>query len=203
MTEKAAPNPSHLQALDDLLGLTVRATRVVVRVMEVEQQVAELTAGFLPDAGAHPETLAEARESGRDIDGAAEMLRAAVPRVDALARSVERLTRSARRTVALARRLEAGWPQAAGRSDTRQAMLRRQVGRRVSQAIGRAAADDREAAERLFAELDERLGDPEMAEALLTLPVEEIVRLICDDLGLVVEALRDAAPGGGRAPDTG
>ena len=70
-------------------------------------------------------------------------------------------------------------------------MLRRQVARGVTSMIRHAAPgeENAEAAERLFDDLYERLEDPALADDLLTLPVEEIVRRICRDLGLVATAL--------------
>ncbi len=66
-------------------------------------------------------------------------------------------------------------------------MLRRQVARGVTSRIRDAA--DSEAAKRLFDDLYERLDDPAWADDLQSLPVEEVVRRICRDLGLVTAAL--------------
>ena len=73
-------------------------------------------------------------------------------------------------------------------------MVRRQVTRGVSEVIRRVSDSD-EAAERLFDDLYVRLDRPEMEQEMLDVPVAEIVRRVCRDLGLVAGDLRAVTPG--------
>ncbi len=194
MNAKALPNPDHEAMLSELAALGLRGARVVARMMEIEQASADVLAAWLPEPGGFPEGLAEATAAGQAVDSVDAAMALAVPRVEVLARALDRVSRSVRRSVALMRRIEAGWT-GAGRADDRLAMVRRQVARGVSDAIARGA--DGEAAERLFDELAERLADPALEDELDTLPVEEVVRRVCVDLGLAMGAVAGmAAPGG-------
>ncbi len=179
MSAQALPNPASDARLDELADLGMRAARVVVRVMEVEHDLANAVAALVPEAG-EPASLGEAVAAGQGLDAAAVAMAGSVQRLEALARAFDRVSRSVRRSVALLRRMEAGWPRA-GSADDRHAMVRRQVARAAAEAIRTRA--DGEAAERLFDELAERLDDPGLEEALRVLPPEEVVRRICRDLG--------------------
>jgi hypothetical protein len=176
----AAP-PTLDAMLSDLASLGMRTAHVVTRMMEIELQAAEAVASWLPEPGNAAASLGEAVASGQGVDAANAALAHAVPRVEVLARAFDRLSRSVRRSVGLLRRIEAGWPHA--RSDDQAAMIRRQVARGVGEAIRREA--DGEAAERLFDELAERLEDPVLEAETRAMPVEEVVRRLCRDLGLV------------------
>ncbi len=199
MNAKAAPNPDHDAMLAELATLGMRAARVVVRMMEMEQAAAEIVVGWLPGP-AMPESLAEGTAAGQGLDMVEAAMAASVPRVEVLVRALDRVSRSVRRSVALQRRMAAGWT-GAGRVDDRGAMVRRQVARGVGEAIAREA--DGEAAERLFDELAERLEEPGLEAELLALPVEAVVRRVCLDLGLAMEAVRGLAAGpDGAAVDT-
>ncbi len=177
--------------LSELAALGMRAARVVVRMMELEQAVVDVAAQELPRVGVEPGSLAEALAGGQAVDGLAVTLAQVSPRVEALARALERVSRSVRRSLALRARMAAGWPRV-GRDD-RAGMVRRQVARGVGEAIRRCA--DGEAAERLFDELAVRLEDPALDDALDAGPVEDVVRSICLELGLAVEAVRSEATG--------
>ena len=182
-----APAPFDADALlAEAAAHTMRAIRVVSRVMEVEQAAIEVAAAWLPATHRAPASLAEAADAGRAADAITAATGPAAPRLALLSRAMDRLTRSLRYTIALKQRLAAGWPRPRA-ADDRPAMLRRQVARGVTSRIRDAAGG--EAAERLFSELYARLDDPALADDLLTLPVEEIVRRICRDLGLVATAL--------------
>ena len=181
MDATAAPDAT----LTELAALGLRAARVVTRMMEIEQAAAEIAASWLPTAQTPAASLSEAITAGQDADALALAMTQAVPRVEILALALDRVTRSVRRSIALMRRLQAGWPHAA--PDDRGAMVRRQVARAVAETIrGRA---DGEAAERLFDDLAERMDDPTLQDEILSLPVDQIVRRICRDLGLAAEVL--------------
>jgi hypothetical protein len=182
----ATPDPD--ATLTELAALGLRAARVVTRMMEIEQAAAEIVAGRLPEPGVEPASLAEATLAGHSVDGVAEAMTRSVPRVEILARALDRISRSVRHSIALMRRMQAGWPH---RSDNRAVMVRRQIGRAVAEVIRRES--DGEAAERLFDELAERLDDPERQDAILALPVDQVVRRICRDLGLTAAALAPLA----------
>ena len=186
-----APAPFDADALlAEAAAHTMRAIRVVSRVMEVEQAAIEVAAAWLPATHRAPASLAEAADAGRAADAITAATGPAAPRLAMLSRAMDRLTRSLRYTIALKQRLQAGWPRPRA-ADDRPAMLRRQVARGVTSMIRHAAPgeENAEPAERLFRELYARLDDPALADDLLTLPVEEIVRRICRDLGLVATAL--------------
>ena len=185
MDATAAPDPDFDATLAELAALGMRAARVVTRMLEIEQAAAEVAASWLPAMGHAAASLGEAVAAGQGVDSVAAAMADAVPRVEVLALALDRVSRSVRRSVALLRRMQAGWPRAAS-SDDRTAMVRRQVARRVTDMIRNAA--DGEAAERLFDELAERLGDPAIEHEILALPVEEIVRRISRDLGLAAHA---------------
>lgn len=175
--------------LSEVAALGLRASRVVVRLMEVEQAAVEVIAHWLPMAdAAASDTLAAAQ----GVDAVDAALAVAAPRIEILARALDRMSRSVRHSVALLRRMQSGWPRAA-RADDRLAMTRRQVGRGVAEVIRRESRGV--AAERLFDDLAVRLEDPDWDADLGSLPVEEAVRRICRDLGLAADALRGVAPG--------
>ena len=185
-TADAPATPDLDATLAALTALTMRAAGVVTRMLEIEQAAAEVAAAWLPEPGSVAASLAAALEAGQAIDAVTTAMAQAVPRTEILARALDRLARSVRRTVALRKRMQAGWPRAT--ADNRPAMLRRQVARAVADQIRQQA--DGETAERLFDELDERLDDPTLAEDLQSFPVEQVVRRVCRDLGLVAAALQ-------------
>ena len=203
MNDAALTNPALDATLTELAALGMRAARVVVWMMELEQASAAVIGQWLPE-GAVPAAGSESHLACLSVDAVELALKDAVPRVEVLARSLDRVSRSVRRSVALLRRMQAGWP-GAGSADTRQAMVKRQVARGVAEAIRRGS--DGEPPERLFDELAERLDEPGIESDFDTLPVEEVVRRICRDLGLAgagLAATLPAADTGGRGvPDTG
>ena len=185
------PSSSAIDAtLAELASLGMRAARVVTRMLEIELETAEIVASWLPEHGGAAASLSEAVASGQGVDTVNAAMAEAVPRVEVLALAHDRLARSVRRSVALLRRIEAGWPHAS--SDDRAAMMRRQVARGVGEAIRRGSDD--ETAERLFDDLAERLEDPAVDAELAAMPVEEVVRRICRDLGLAATALEAGLP---------
>ena len=190
MNAKVSPNSDDDAVLGELAALGMRAARVVTRMMEIEQATAEVVASWLPETGHVAASLEAATAAGQGVDAMDTAMAVAVKRVEVLARAFDRMSRSVRRTVALRRRMAAGWT-GAGRADDRPAMVRRQVARKVGEAIAREAEGD--AAERLFDELAERLEEPGRDAELLALPVEEVVRRVCRDLGLAVGSVAAVA----------
>ena len=193
MKSQSAPNPMSDEMLSELAAIGMRMARVVVRLAEIEQLAVDIVTESLPQTGVEPGSLAEAQVAGASLDGLAQWMAGAVPRVDKLVRALERVSRSVRRCVALSKRIESGWPRVRS-VDDRAAMVRRQVTRGVSEVIRRVSDSD-EAAERLFDDLYVRLERPEMEQEMLDVPVAEIVRRVCRDLGLVVGDLRAVTPG--------
>ncbi len=189
MDANAPPIPELDATLSELAALGMRAARVVTRMMEIEQAAADIVAGWLPEAGSVHASLGEAQAAGLGVDTAIAAMAQSVPRVESLARALDRLSRSVRRSVALMRRMQAGWPRAA---DDRTAMVRRQVARSVAEVIRREAEGD--SAERLFDELAERLHDPAFVDEVLALPPEEVVRRVCRDLGLATASPQTICP---------
>jgi hypothetical protein len=194
MDAKAFPNPDLDATLGELAALGMRAARVVTRVMEIEQTIVDGVAAWLPQPGHIPASLSEAQAAGLEVDAAAAAMARTVPRIEILARALDRLSRSVRHSIALMRRMQAGWPRAGSydRADDHIAMVRRQVARSVAEVIRREAQG--EAAERLFDDLAERLDDPAFADELLVLPPEEVVRRVCRELGLVTAQLQAMHP---------
>ena len=194
MNTETALHPDPDDALSELVAIGLRGARVLVRLMEVEQMTVDAMAVDLPRPGVEPESASAAHAAGVCLDGMAEWLTRAVPRAEALARALDRVSRSVRRSVALLKRMRAGWPRA-GRADDQPAMVRRQVTRGVAEVIGRVSESD-DTAERLFDDLAERLEEPGFEQEMHDLPVAEVVRRICRDLGLAAQDLR---PFGGEA----
>ena len=100
----------------------------------------------------------------------------------------DRIARTLRRTIALARKLsEPARPAPVERSTEpshqRRAAARKQIIRAVEDTIQRET--DGPEAEALHAELRERLDDPDLEDDLDQLPIAEIIRDICRDLGIV------------------
>ena len=100
----------------------------------------------------------------------------------------DRIARTLRRTIALARKLsEPARPAPVERSTEpshqRRAAARKQIIRAVEDTIQRET--DGAEAKALHAELRERLDDPDLEDDLDQLPIAEIIRDICRDLGIV------------------
>jgi hypothetical protein len=183
----APAQPSALEArLDHLASLGERIADAVTRMIEIDRAMADIAFTWLPDPARPASTSSEAAAAVQKLAAVAAVLAAAVPRIEALALAYDRVSRSVRRTVALQRRLQTGWPRASSPDkaapDTRSAMQKRQVKNGVSEKIRCNAEED--AAEDLFAELDDHLGDPGLDAELQAFTVEQVVDRICRDIGL-------------------
>jgi hypothetical protein len=182
-TSEPIPSPSDPAVRDALVALMacgVRIAQAAAQIAEAEAQIVTLTANGLP---AHLEatgSLHDAQMAGLAVDAADGALAHALPRIATASQSFERVARAVRRTAALIQRIDHGW-MCRVRPDDRQAMARRHIARGVGDRIARQA--DREAAERLFDDLDERLDMLER-EGGLDQPAEDIIAAICRDLGL-------------------
>jgi hypothetical protein len=194
-----AIDPAHAQALTELVSLGLRMARVVTEVAEAEQRTVAAVTSWLPAQGITAASNEDAIQIGMAIDGADEALAHATPRIAMLARCLDQVSRSVRRTLALARRLEQGWPPRAP-SDSRRAMLLRQATRDVGETIRARTQGDAEATERLFADLAASLDDPAFEQDLLERPVEEMVQILCREIGL---PHADAPAGTDRPPPPG
>ncbi len=206
MNTTTIPDPALAQAITELIALGLRMARVVTEVTEAEQRTTAAAASWLPAQGATPASREEATQIGLGIDGADEALGHAAPRIATLSLCFDRLSRSVRRCVALARRIEQGWPPPRAASDTQRAMLLRQAARGAGEAIRARTQGEPEAAERLFADLAACLDDPAFEQDLLERPVEDMVQTLCRAIGLAPEpepaapAETAAPPGRARAP---
>ena len=177
-------DPALAAALSELTALGLRMARAITEVTEAEQRTVSVAASWLPVPGSVGVSLEEATRIGLGIDTANAALAVGVPRMTGLSHAFERIARAVRRSVALSRRLEQGWPPPRG-ADTSRAMLIRQVARGVAEVIrAHTHGRDEEAAERLFADLADRLDDPEFERLLTDQPVAEVIALLCREMGL-------------------
>lgn len=102
----------------------------------------------------------------------------------AAAVALDRLARTVRRTVALARTLaDPAPPHPATQAASRRLAARKQLIRAVEDRIQRRTEGATDAVV-LRAELHERLDTPDLDDDLAHLPVAELVKAICRDLGL-------------------
>jgi hypothetical protein len=161
------------------IGLKV--ARMVGQNADAETELAEAAAqaGATEDASALATSLAEAIEADRAAAAAAEMRQTVVVRTTAVAGAYARISRAIRLTIMLAERLDRGWARG-GTADDRPTMAKRQIARGVQDAIAREAEGER--ADDLTRALTERLETLETAFGDRS--AEEIIALICRDLGL-------------------
>ncbi len=100
-----------------------------------------------------------------------------------LAHAYDLVTRSMRRSIAVAMHLAE--PLASLQATHQRTAARTRILREVDEDID-LRAPDRDQAESLRAELRERIDGPDIEETILTRPLEEIIREIRRDLGLVL-----------------
>jgi hypothetical protein len=104
-----------------------------------------------------------------------------VARAEAVAAAFTRVSRSVRLTVLMVERLDRGWARPRN-ADDRQAVAKRQIARGVAEAIAGQAEGERAA--ELSGRLRERLDSPDWENEFASRPAEEVIAIICRDLGL-------------------
>jgi hypothetical protein len=181
--QTAPAPPAFRDALRDLVQFGLRVAGMVAEVADAETALAKAAAQARVAEGVSPmaTSLAEAMEADRATAAAAEARHTVVARAEAVAAAFARVSRGIRLTILLAERLDRGWARG-GRADDRQAMARRQIARGVADAIARAAEGERAAA--LTGRLTERLDAPDWENEFGDRSAEEIIAIICRDLGL-------------------
>ena len=183
-TAQPTPAPPHFRdALAELVQIGLKVARMVGHSADAETDLAEAAAqaSAAEGASALATSLAEAIEADRAAAAAAEMRQTVVARTNAVANAYARTSRAIRLTILLAERLDRGWARG-GTSDDRHTMAKRQIARSVKDAIARQAEGER--ADYLTSALTERLETLDTEDALSDRPAEEIIALICRDLGL-------------------
>ena len=211
-TNEAAIAPQGFRdALAELVQIGMRVARMVGQIANAETALAEAAAQPGVEAGvpALASSLAEAIEADRAAAAAGEMRHTVVARTEAVAAAFTRVSRSIRLTVMLAERLDRGWARR-GAADDGHAMARRQIARGVADAIAREAEGER--AVLLTNALTERLEALDTEAGIGDRSAEEIIGIICRDLGLdparmtvrsPVRAAKSVAEAGGADPLTG
>jgi hypothetical protein len=194
---ETTPAPQDFRdALSALVQFGLRVAGMVAEVADAETAIAKAAAQVRVAEGVSPvaNSLAEAIEADRASAAAAEARHSVVARAEAIAAAFARVSRSVRLTMAMAERLDRGW--ARGRvADDRKAMARRQIAGGVEDAIVRQAEGER--AEQLRETLTERLGARDWEDLLDDHAPEEVMAIICRDLGLdpVRMTVRSPLPG--------
>ena len=184
---QAAPRPEQTttapqefrDALAELVQVGLRVSRMVGVVADAETAlaVAASQAGAAEGVSALAGSLAEAIEADRAAAAAAEMRQTVVARAQAVAAAYARVSRAIRLTVMMAERLDRGWARR-GQADDRQAMVRRQMARKVTDAIGRETEGEQTGP---FAERPEAL---DTEAGIGNRPADEVIAEICSALGL-------------------
>ena len=197
-TPQTAPAPEGFRdALAELVQIGLKVARMVGQSAEAETQLAEAAAqaGATEDASALATSLAEAIEADRAAAAAAEMRQTVVARTAAVAMAYARVSRAIRLTMLLAERFDRGW--ARGRApDDRHTMAKRQIARGVADAIAREAEGERAD---LTSALAERLEALDTEDEFPGRSPEEIIAMICRDLGL--DPARMTTPSPSPLPD--
>ena len=150
---------------------------------DAETNLAEAAAlaGATDDASALATSLAEAIEADRAAAAAAETRQTVAARTTAIAMAYARIARAIRLTILLAERLDRGWART-NTVDDRPTMAKRQIERGVKDAIAREAQGER--ADHLTSALTDRLETLDTEDEFDNLSPEQIIALICRDLGL-------------------
>jgi hypothetical protein len=182
-TEPTPAPPEIRDALVELVQLGRRVARMVTDVADAEAALAKAAAEIRVAEGVSPmaASLAEAIESDRASAAAAEARRDVAARAVAIAAAFTRVARSIRLTAAMLERCDRGWARARP-ADDRKAMARRQIARGVADAITRTA--EGEEAEQLRERLTERLDSPDWEDLLEDRDPQEVIDIICRDIGL-------------------
>ena len=183
-TEQAAPAPQGFRdALAELVQIGLKVARMVGHSADAETDLAEAAAqaSATEDASALATSLAEAIEADRAAAAAAEMRQTVTARTTAVAIAYARTSRAIRLTILLAERLDRGWARRSA-ADDRQTMAKRQIARGIQDAIARETEGER--ADDLISALAERLETLDTEHEFPNRTAEEIIALICRDLGL-------------------
>jgi hypothetical protein len=201
--DDTAPAPQGFRdALAALVQIGLRVAEMVGQTADAETELAKAAAQGRVAEGVSPlaSSLAEAIEADKASAAAAEARHTVVARTEAVAAAFARVSRAIRLTVAQAERLDRGWARGGVRDD-RQAMAKRQIARAVGDAIAREAEGER--AVTLNEALTERLEALDTEAEFGDRPVEEVIAIICRDLGLdpVRTTVRSPIPGAISAAD--
>jgi hypothetical protein len=152
-----------------------RHSRILARLAEVNLSAAEI----LHDRLAEAQTNAEARDLGL---------------------ALQRVSRSLRQTLLLEAKLARDGRAAAREAaadaeaaDKRQAEVRKAAVRQAVNRIALEACDSREDADELIEDLDRRLDDYVRTHDFETATLDELVAVICKDLGLELVSAAEAA----------
>ena len=196
-TAQTNPAPQGFRdALAELVQIGLKVARMVGHSADAETDLAEAAAqaGATEDASALATSLAEAIEADRAAAAAAEMRQTVTARTNAVAIAYARVSRAIRLTILLAERLDRGWAQR-GAADDRPTMAKRQM------VIARKAESER--ADDLTSALAERLEALDTEDEFPNRSAQEIVAMICRDLGLdpARMTLRPPLPGAISVPD--
>jgi hypothetical protein len=188
--------PEFRDALSELVQIELRVARMLGDVADAEGALAKAAAEIRVAGGVSPmaASLAEAIECDRATAAAAEARRDVAARAVAIAAASARVARSIRLTVAMAERLDRGWARRSA-ADDRHAMAKRQIARGVEDAITRTAQGEEAAA--LRERLTDRLDSPDWEDLLEDRDPQEVMDIICRDIGLdpVRMTVRSPLPG--------
>ena len=182
-TQPTPAPPQFRDALAELVQVGLKVARMVGHSADAETALAEAAAQAIAaeDAPALATSLAEAIEADRAAAAAAEMRQTVTARTNAVAAAYARISRAIRLTILLAERLDRGWARG-GTSDDRHTMAKRQIARSVKDAIARETEGER--ADHLTSALTERLETLDTEHEFANRSAEEIIAMICRDLGL-------------------
>ena len=183
-TTQPTPAPQGFRdALAELVQIGLKVARMVGQNADAETNLAEAAAQAGAAEGASPlaTSLAEAIEADRAATAAAESRQTVTARTTAVAHAYARTSRAIRLTILLAERLDRGWARN-NTADDRLTMAKRQIARGVKDAIARET--EGEQAHDLTAALTERLEALDTEDEFNDRAPEQIIAMICRDLGL-------------------
>jgi hypothetical protein len=169
--------------LAELVQIGLKVARMVGHSADAETDLAEAAAqaGVAEDVSPLASSLAEAIQADRAAAAAAEMRQTVVARTASVASAFARTSRAIRLTILLAERLDRGWARD-NTADDRHTMAKRQIVRGIEDAIARETEGER--ANDLTGALTERLEALDTEEEFSDRSADEIIAMICRDLGL-------------------
>ena len=183
-TVQPTPAPQQFRdALTELVQIGLKVARMVGHNADAETELAEAAAqaGAAESVSPLATSLAEAIEADRAAAAAAESRQTVATRTTAVAAAYARTARAIRLTILLAERLDRGWARR-GPTDDHHTMAKRQIARGVKDAITREAEGERAAD--LKAAFAERLEALDTEDEFPSRSPEQIIAIICRDLGL-------------------